>query len=354
MQKLNEENVIKNPYPFRLAKRIYSGIGFAVFAMFIVTNLLTTLYTLLCELFFPSLLSSYTALAIASQIIQNVIGLGAAALVLKFIPASVIKGCADNTEFKVNVKTWFSLFAIGYMLLFFGSYIGNYVSGIFSSLLGYEVGSTALEMVSELPLWCDFLLVVIIAPISEEILFRKLLIDRLYVFGEKTAIFMSALMFAMFHGNFYQFFYALFVGALFSYVYVKTGKLYLTVTLHMALNFVGSVISGYVYDILTELMEFMQPFIDEFDSLFNEELPMSVFSSQIGNLIILLVYEVAVYALIIVGIVFACKSLKKISFRRGCLQIPKGSGFSVTFGNPGMFVFFLQTVLLFLMQMLTV
>ena len=44
-------------------------------------------------------------------------------------------------------------------------------------------------------------------------MFRKLLIDRIVPFGQRVAVVVSGLAFGLFHGNFYQFFYAFSLGA---------------------------------------------------------------------------------------------------------------------------------------------
>ena len=82
----------------------------------------------------------------------------------------------------------------------------------------------------------------ILAPILEEIFFRKLIIDRTRRYGELASILVSAFFFALFHGNFSQFFYAFGIGVLFGYIYCRTGS-YVTVTLlHVVFNIFMGVI----------------------------------------------------------------------------------------------------------------
>lgn len=79
-------------------------------------------------------------------------------------------------------------------------------------------------------------LVVICAPVFEELLFRKFLIDRLAVKGKLLAILTSGICFGLFHGNFQQAFFATFLGWIFAYVYTKTGKIHYTMILHAVIN----------------------------------------------------------------------------------------------------------------------
>ena len=49
---------------------------------------------------------------------------------------------------------------------------------------------------------------VVLAPVFEELVFRKVLVDRVLPYGEWPAILFSGLTFGLFHGNLTQFFYA--------------------------------------------------------------------------------------------------------------------------------------------------
>ena len=54
---------------------------------------------------------------------------------------------------------------------------------------------------------------------------------------------LSAVCFGLLHQNFFQFFYALGLGLLMGYLYVRTGKLRYTILLHAIINFMGGVIA---------------------------------------------------------------------------------------------------------------
>ena len=86
------------------------------------------------------------------------------------------------------------------------------------------------------------LIPVVIGPILEELIFRKLMLDRTRGYGEKTAIIFSAICFGLFHGNLTQFLYAGCVGLFLGYVYCKTGKVLYTIIMHMLLNACSSAI----------------------------------------------------------------------------------------------------------------
>ena len=85
-------------------------------------------------------------------------------------------------------------------------------------------------------------MVVLLAPVVEELVFRKYVIDRMYPYGEKTAIFLSATVFAVMHGNLNQVFYAFFLGCAQGYLYCKTRNVCYTICIHIMVNFMGSVL----------------------------------------------------------------------------------------------------------------
>lgn len=91
--------------------------------------------------------------------------------------------------------------------------------------------------------WVNILVMVLLAPVLEELLFRKMLIDRTIKYGEGISVLISALFFGLFHGNLNQFAYAFVIGGVFAFVYVKTGNVKYTIYMHMLVNFLGSAVS---------------------------------------------------------------------------------------------------------------
>ena len=98
------------------------------------------------------------------------------------------------------------------------------------------------EMISETPIWVTALVVCIIAPIGEEFIFRKLIVDRTQAFGELSACIISGIIFGLFHGNLRQAIYAAPLGMVLAYVYIKTRNLIYPILMHMTVNLFGSVV----------------------------------------------------------------------------------------------------------------
>lgn len=98
-------------------------------------------------------------------------------------------------------------------------------------------------LMSSVPRWLVILTVGILAPVFEELIFRKVLIDHLIAQGEYVCILASGLLFGLAHGNFSQFFYAAGLGMILALIYIRTGKIGYTICIHMIINLAASVVT---------------------------------------------------------------------------------------------------------------
>lgn len=118
-------------------------------------------------------------------------------------------------------------------------YLSNLLTLMLTHVIGQLRGEAVVnpvESLSSYPPVLTVLLGCVIAPLAEELLFRRLLLDRLRPYGDRFAILASALCFGLFHGNLNQYFYAFATGAVLAYVMVRTGCLWQTVLLHLLVN----------------------------------------------------------------------------------------------------------------------
>lgn len=143
---------------------------------------------------------------------------------------------------RMPARDFFFFLAVSIAIMYFGSIIGNLLSEFFGLLIGGVSDNGFAEVVEKTPLLLTIALVVIIGPIFEELVFRKLLMDKLSPYGDRIAIIVSAVSFSLFHGNLYQMFYAFGIGLILAYVYSKWGNILHTILLHGILNFWGTVI----------------------------------------------------------------------------------------------------------------
>lgn len=94
-----------------------------------------------------------------------------------------------------------------------------------------------------------FLYAGLLAPIAEEILFRGVILRGLLPYGKKLAIFVSALLFGLFHGNILQSPFAFAVGLVLGFVAVEYSLVW-AMALHMFNNLVISdMLTRITYDL---------------------------------------------------------------------------------------------------------
>ncbi|MDD3331396.1 MAG: type II CAAX endopeptidase family protein [Bacteroidales bacterium] len=86
----------------------------------------------------------------------------------------------------------------------------------------------------------SFFLMVVIAPVLEELMYRGIILDGLLRrYSGVTAILVSSILFGIVHLNPWQFIPAFFVGVFSGWAYYKTRNLILTILIHSTINFVG-------------------------------------------------------------------------------------------------------------------
>ncbi len=92
----------------------------------------------------------------------------------------------------------------------------------------------------------------IIVPISEELLFRGVIFNRLHEFaGFKRAAVFSAFIFALIHASYLQMIYAFVLALFLAYVYEKFGSFKAPVLLHICVNLVSLVCTEWkIFDLL--------------------------------------------------------------------------------------------------------
>ncbi len=127
--------------------------------------------------------------------------------------------------------------------MYAGNLIGVVISMIISALSGNQMVNLLEELVNKSDIWTTAVVMVLVAPVVEELFFRKLLIGRLRGYGQRAAVVVSAVAFGLAHGNLSQVFYAFGLGLVFGYIYTITNRIEYTIALHVGINFLGSVVA---------------------------------------------------------------------------------------------------------------
>lgn len=258
----------------------------------------------------------------------------------------IVRGMKTKYREKTTmpISEFFSLFLIAQTAMFAGNLIGEAFNGFFSAFKGSESTNPVAIIVEASPTWLLLITCVIIGPIVEELIFRKLMIDRLSRYGELIAVMTSAIAFGLFHGNFYQFFYAVMLGLILGYMYAKTRNIKYSMIMHILINFFGSIVT-------TPVMESMEELLPQLESIQNGvEINMADF---IKNIMLVGSYSIIQYAMLIAGTVLFVKALKRGKFRIKSTyeyKIPTERAISVAILNPGTILYLVLTVLIFVLN----
>lgn len=231
------------------------------------------------------------------------------------------------------------------------AYAANIVGLIMTTVIGVftgnEVENEIASLVNEISPWSVLFYTVLCAPVMEEFVFRKLIVDRAVRYGQGVAVVLSGLMFGLFHGNLNQFVYATVIGMFLAYLYVKTGNLKITISLHMLFNFIG----GFLPTVLMRKMDMESYMVFlENDSMSGiiELIRYRFVWFMLYGFLILFIFSMLITG-VVLFIVFAAK--RKFVFSPGQTSIPKELKLSVALGNTGMAAFGLFWVIKIVCQL---
>ncbi len=127
-----------------------------------------------------------------------------------------------------------AMFSVGTAYLFSG--LTTLLVYFLEDSTGMESSNVLESFSSGLPEWLVIVAMVLVAPVCEELIFRKLMLEPLRALGDSAAVLLTALAFALFHMNLYQILYAFFAGLVFGCVVLLTGSIRDAILLHMLVN----------------------------------------------------------------------------------------------------------------------
>lgn len=260
--------------------------------------------------------------------------------------ALLVKGM-EVTKLEPHKMKWWQFllaFVMCYSMIFVSNILGNVITALIGLLKGGAVQNNLVSVVMSGNLLVNFVAMVIFAPIVEEYVFRKLIVDRTVKYGQSIAILSSGLMFGLFHGNLNQFAYAMVLGCFFAFIYLRTGKLRITIIMHAIVNFMGSTITG-------GLMKMVR-----YDELLmldpnDQETMLAMMTEDIVGWMLMGMYFLLLFAIVITGIVFIFLSLGKMKSIPQETDLPKGQRAKALFVNPGMIAFCVIWVVLIIIQL---
>ena len=224
------------------ARKAYTVVGFALLAFMLASNVIGNglvggvLANIVAARKHLDLLSVYedTSFSIAVSIISlYLIAFPIFVLVMKLANDSCHKVTA-NISVNQYLRAIFICFPVLNVLALMSNKLASILSG--------GESENALVSVIESKNIAAVIMIAVLAPIFEELICRKIIIDRTRRYGEFTSIMLSSFVFGMFHCNIYQIFYAFALGIILGYVYMRTGNVILTIIMHMIINSSSSIL----------------------------------------------------------------------------------------------------------------
>lgn len=325
-------------YDLAPARKMFSRIGLSLSAIIVIATLVQLAWVYLSRLIWGEdnwLTTTSWGMWLGSFAPLYVAAIPAGLLILRSLPA---EAPADH---KFSAKSFLVIVPICYFLIYTGNLIGTFLSLLLS-------GGTAQNAVSNMAMDDNplkILVMVILAPLLEELVFRKQLIDRTHKYGEKVAVLLSAITFGAIHQNLFQFFYAFALGLVFGYIYVRSGRLRYTVILHSVVNFMGAVVAPWILSLMDlEAMTNIDP------NATPEEL-MALYSQILPGLLVFLLYAMLLGGLSLAGLVLLIVLRKKITWQPTATPLPQGTHFKTVYLNVGMILFLLLCLVSFVLAL---
>lgn len=312
-------------------RKAFSRIGIALCAIFLVSSLLQVVWFQVLDLI-PGMPDWFTTSSwgiwMGTFIPMYLIGIPVGLLIVKGVPGETPE------ENRLGSKDFFKFLLIAFFLMYAGNILGTMLSGLLS-------GGQAQNVLDEYAMDTNPLKIVFMvigAPLIEEYIFRKCLLDKTRKYGEKAAVFLSALTFGLFHMNLFQFFYAFALGWLFAYIYLRTGRLRYPILFHGIINFMGGVVAPAILSLVDS------------DALTNMDANTTIvdlisqYRDMLPGLIATMLYSYAMIGLAIAGLVLLILERKKMVWRETQYQLPKDRVIKTIYINFGMIAFILLSL----------
>ena len=290
--------------------KFFSKIGFNYLILGISAIIFQIIILNIVNVTNPQYLNDYTTMSIISAVCTYFLPFPIFYWLTKKISSTQIE------KRSVGIKTFIIYAGITLTLMWIGNYIGLTITSLLSSTMQSDIANPVQELINGADVWFNIIIISMVGPIFEEIIFRKFLIDRTIKYGARVSIILSAVLFALFHGNLNQFFYALFMGGFLAYVYIRTGKITYTIILHCIVNLMGSVVSVFIVDAANNLQTGGNPV----------------------DMIIIIAYILLLISILIIG-VYGLTKYKKAKFNGEKTEIALEYPYTTMFINFGMICF---------------
>lgn len=313
-----------------LEKPPFSRVGWTLFAILGITTVLQIVVAALVTVFVPELFEASWFTWVLSFVPLYLIAIPLGYIIIRPLPKLI------TPQQKMSFGKLIGFLAMSYAVMYIGNIVGMLNAGI-GALKGEELLNPLEELLTGSNIFFELAFVGLLAPIIEELVFRKMLIDRIRAYGEGTAILISGLTFGLFHGNLFQFFYAFGLGSLFAYIYLRTGRIRYTIFLHAVINSFSVLLSQLLLG--NSDTEALQNLSGE-----NPEELISTIQRNLPQYLLIGICSMAVMVLFVSGIILLIKKRKQAVLFIAPKELPKEGRFKKVFVNWGMALFILLSL----------
>ncbi len=295
-------------------KKIFSRIGFNYLLLALIPILFQIIIVNVIALLDIRIINNVNSQIIISSACNYILVLPIFIYLMRKIEST------DIDKERLPIKSLLKYCCIALTMMWIGNLVGLGITALIGHTMTTKVINPIEQLINSTNIYINIIIISIVAPIFEEILFRKFLIDRTIKYGAKLSILLSALLFALFHGNLSQFFYAFLIGAFFAYIYIKTGKIIYSIMLHAFVNFYGSVASVFVTSSVHNLTN-------------------GITMANMGDITIIAVYAIILLISWIVGLYMIFTKYNKLELKDSAREIFLEKPFSTVLLNLGMICF---------------
>lgn len=329
------------------AKKDFSRIGLRLFYGSVIILVVQTIFSLVAQKV-SAIANNPDLYLIFVMMPMYLIAMPIIFLMFKKVPVTI-------TVEKKSMKPHHILaaFCIAYAGTYACNYIGTLITSVIGQLKGSQVDNVVMNLTTSINPLTTIFITVICAPIMEELMFRKMLIDRTYKYGEGMSIVFSGLVFGLFHGNLNQFAYAFFVGIFFGFIYVKTRNILYTIILHMIVNFIGAFVATTILE-KSRIMEFLAKFeaMSSNPYTMDEYSVMNLISEYAGGILLFTVYAMCLFGVVIAGTIIFFKNKKSFALAPAIIPVEKGQRFSTMILNLGMILYCIYWIVNIVLQLI--
>ncbi|MCR5089250.1 MAG: CPBP family intramembrane metalloprotease [Oscillospiraceae bacterium] len=210
------------------AGKAYAAVGLALTGMYLALHISRLLFS---GWRLPPLLSVYAP----------VYAIGFPVFLLILRPRGSTLRAERRTASPLRPGEFLLLIPVCFFVMYGGNIAGSLLAGLLHTLRPFPLLLPSAAPTAENPV-LQAVFPVLVSPLMEEFVFRRCVIERVLPYGSRTAVWVSALLFGLFHGTVNQLCYAFLLGLVFGHVYVRTRRLRYTVCLHVLINALSSLV----------------------------------------------------------------------------------------------------------------